>query len=199
MTEIDASTIIGADKFLEGLNRPLEDINKNIADLENEIAALQVEANKVKDPFSVQGLNEAREIQAKIDLYATGKAKAELQREKITKSHYAQNFEEARKIVSDHQTRLYQEFKPKNDEIRQKVQEIRALYAEIKNAQKSSKAALSSFAHSVAPFLNPDEEGMSRSQANILVYEAGAELLYNGAVGDKEFGTTGLKPDYYGK
>lgn len=197
MTKIDASTVIGANELIEGLKRPFDEIDKNIGDLESEILKLQKEVANVENPFSIQSLGKVKETKEKINLYETSKAAADAEREKMLKAGYDQTYTQANKIISDHQARLFQEFKPKSEEIKQKIKEIRDIYAEVKQATHESRRALSSFVYEVEPFLNPNAEGMSREPITELVYNANSDNVYTSIVGDQALGVKGLKPNFF--
>ena len=131
MTKIDASTVIGANELIEGLKRPFDEIDKNIGDLESEILKLQKEVANVENPFSIQSLGKVKETKEKINLYDTSKAAADAEREKMLKAGYDKAYEQANKIISDHQSRLFQEFKPKSEEIKQKIKEIKIFWEKL--------------------------------------------------------------------
>jgi len=177
--------IVGAQELVAKLATPLSELDANIQDLHEKIAVLEAEIAAVDNQFSVESVTETMSKRQEIAIIEGIIKKAEQERARIVVSNYDIAFEGAQAAIRDHRKKAMDAYQEENVAIAQKAAAIRAIYAEMKQAQIDERNQVYAFLDELSPYLKPNQIGeVSGAYANLTATIAGGVFDFAPDVSD---------------
>src|SRR5699024_6584172 len=152
----------GTKSLIKELQSITEKIDNEISELEQEIAKIEDELRVKEKDFSVNTVEETKELNDRKKHYTEALYRAKEHKKSLMMKSTNKTVERAKQLINDYKKQVNEEAQDDNEKVKSLVAEIQKIYEDMKQRDHEAREEINNFVKEIEPYLDdtPKKEYM---------------------------------------